>query len=102
MFLWGWGYPTGQHRPEEGRSKLGSHAPGVSGAHSFCQLQPSREPRSWMSPRACGALRAQINQIRGPVCSVAQGSKEMLLEWLETVVYFPLKRLRHISAVLFM
>lgn len=57
---------TGLRR--EGASR-GSHALWVSGAHSFCQLQPSQELWSWMSPRACRALLAQINQTRGPVCS---------------------------------
>lgn len=53
-----------------------------------------------MSRRDCGELLAGVNQ--NPVRIMVQGSKEMLLEWLETVVYFPLKYLRHVPSVLFM
>lgn len=97
------GYPIGQRRSEEGKSE-GLCVPSWGGFPftrcSPAAALPGAAVRPWMSRRDCGELLAGVNQ--NPVRIMVQGSKEMLLEWLETVVYFPLKYLRHVPSVLFM
>lgn len=54
---------------------------------------PSREPASVDEPRRPRGAARRNEPEPWPFMQGSKGSKEALLEWLETVVYFPLKYL---------